>query len=83
MLPVRTGWWAASGTFRLTDKQPTTRGTKYAWACTVTQAHGMQVEKATNTTKPLEDTEAQEIKALYAEYDEGGEALGRHLASAV
>ena len=64
--------WLVGGewTFRLTDKQPTTRGTKHAWACTVTQAHGMQVEKATNTTKPLEDTEAQEIKALYAEYDE-------------
>ena len=64
--------WLVGGewTFRLTDKQPTTRGTKYAWACTVTQAHGMRVEKATNTTKPLEDTEAQEIKALYAEYDE-------------
>ena len=64
--------WLVGGewTFRLTDKPPTTRGTKYAWACTVTQAHGMQVEKATNTTKPLEDTEAQEIKALYAEYDE-------------
>lgn len=64
--------WLVGGewTFRLTDKQPTTRGTKYSWACTVTQAHGMQVEKATNTTKPLEDTEAQEIKALYAEYDE-------------
>lgn len=64
--------WLVGGewTFRLTDKQPTTRGTKYAWACTVTQAHGMQVEKATNTTKPLEDTEAAEIKALYAEYDE-------------
>lgn len=64
--------WLVGGewTFLLTDKQPTTRGTKYAWACTVTQAHGMQVEKATNTTKPLEDTEAQEIKALYAEYDE-------------
>lgn len=64
--------WLVGGewTFRLTDKQPTTRGTKYAWACTVTQAHGIQVEKATNTTKPLEDTEAQEIKALYAEYDE-------------
>ncbi|OFN71118.1 transcriptional initiation protein Tat [Rothia sp. HMSC078H08] len=66
-----TNWLVGGeGTFRLTDKQPTTRGTKYAWACTVTQAHGMQVEKATNTTKPLEDTEAQEIKALYAEYDE-------------
>lgn len=64
--------WLVDGewTFRLTEKQPTTRGTKYSWACTVTQAHGMQVEKATNTTKPLEDTEAQEIKALYAEYDE-------------
>ncbi len=64
--------WLVGGewTFRLTDKQPTTRGTKYSWACSVTQAHGMQVEKATNTTKPLEDTEAQEIKALYAEYDE-------------
>lgn len=64
--------WLVGGewTFRLTDKQPTTRGTKYSWACTVTQAHGMQVEKATNTTKPLEDTEAPEIKALYAEYDE-------------
>lgn len=64
--------WLVGGewTFRLTDKQPTTRGTKYSWACTVTQAHGLQVEKATNTTKPLEDTEAQEIKALYAEYDE-------------
>ena len=64
--------WLVDGewTFRLTDKQPTTRGTKYSWACTVTQAHGMRVEKATNTTKPLEDTEAQEIKALYAEYDE-------------
>ena len=64
--------WLVGGewTFRLTDKQPTTRGTKYSWACTVTQAHGMQIEKATNTTKPLEDTEAQEIKALYAEYDE-------------
>lgn len=64
--------WLVAGewTFRLTDKQPTTRGTKYSWACTVTQAHGLQVEKATNTTKPLEDTEAQEIKALYAEYDE-------------
>ena len=64
--------WLVDGewTFRLTDKQPTTRGTKYSWACTVTQAHGLQVEKATNTTKPLEDTEAQEIKALYAEYDE-------------
>jgi len=64
--------WLVGGewTFRLTDKQPTTRGTKYAWACTVTQAHGLLVEKATNTTKPLEDTEAQEIKALYAEYDE-------------
>ena len=64
--------WLVGGewTFRLTDKQPTTRGTKYAWACTVTQAHGMRVEKATNTTKPLEDTEAPEIKALYAEYDE-------------
>lgn len=64
--------WLVGGewTFRLTDKQPTTRGTKYAWACSVTQAHGLQVEKATNTTKPLEDTEAQEIKALYAEYDE-------------
>lgn len=64
--------WLVGGewTFRLTDKQPTTRGTKYAWACTVTQTHGLQVEKATNTTKPLEDTEAQEIKALYAEYDE-------------
>ena len=64
--------WLVGGewTFRLTDKQPTTRGTKYSWACTVTQAHGLQVEKATNTTKPLEDTEAPEIKALYAEYDE-------------
>ena len=64
--------WLVGGewTFRLTDKQPTTRGTKYSWACTVTQAHGLQVEKATNTTKHLEDTEAQEIKALYAEYDE-------------
>ena len=64
--------WLVGGewTFRLTDKQPTTRGTKYSWACTVTQTHGLQVEKATNTTKPLEDTEAQEIKALYAEYDE-------------
>ena len=64
--------WLVGGewTFRLTDKQPTTRGTKYSWACSVTQAHGMRVEKATNTTKPLEDTEAQEIKALYAEYDE-------------
>ena len=64
--------WLVGGewTFRLTDKQPTTRGTKYTWACSVTQAHGIQVEKATNTTKPLEDTEAQEIKALYAEYDE-------------
>ena len=64
--------WLVGGewTFRLTDKQPTTRGTKYSWACTVTQAHGMRVEKATNTTKPLEDTEAQDIKALYAEYDE-------------
>ena len=64
--------WLVGGewTFRLTDKQPTTRGTKYSWACSVTQAHGMQVEKATNTTKPLEDTEAAEIKALYAEYDE-------------
>lgn len=64
--------WLVDGewTFRLTDKQPTTRGTKYSWACTVTQAHGLLVEKATNTTKPLEDTEAQEIKALYAEYDE-------------
>ena len=64
--------WLVGGewTFRLTDKQPTTRGTKYTWACSVTQAHGIQVEKATNTTKPLEDTEAPEIKALYAEYDE-------------
>lgn len=64
--------WLVDGewTFRLTDKQPTTRGTKYSWACSVTQAHGLQVEKATNTTKPLEDTEAPEIKALYAEYDE-------------
>ncbi|WP_314659758.1 DUF6318 family protein [uncultured Rothia sp.] len=64
--------WLVGGewTFRLTDKQPTTRGTKYSWACTVTQAHGLQVEKATNTTKPLEDTEAREITALYAEYDE-------------
>lgn len=64
--------WLVGGewTFRLTDKQPTTRGTKYSWACSVTQAHGLQVEKATNTTKPLEDTEAAEIKALYAEYDE-------------
>ena len=64
--------WLVGGewTFRLTDKQPTTRGTKYSWACAVTQAHGMQVEKATNTTKPLEDTEASEIKVLYAEYDE-------------
>lgn len=64
--------WLVDGewTFRLTDKQPTTRGTKYSWACTVAQAHGLQVEKATNTTKPLEDTEAPEIKALYAEYDE-------------
>ena len=64
--------WLVGGewTFRLTDKQPTTRGTKYSWACTVMQAHGMQVEKATNTTKPLEDTEASEIKVLYAEYDE-------------
>ncbi len=51
--------WLVGGewTFRLTDKQPTTRGTKYSWACTVTQAHGMRVEKATNTTKPLEDTD--------------------------
>lgn len=64
--------WLVGGewTFRLTDKQPTTRGTKYSWACSVAQAHGLQVEKATNTTKPLEDTEAAEIKALYAEYDE-------------
>ena len=64
--------WLVDGewTFRLTDKQPTTRGTKYSWACSVAQAHGLQVEKATNTTKPLEDTEAAEIKALYAEYDE-------------
>ena len=64
--------WLVGGewTFRLTDKQPTTRGTKYSWACSVTQAHGMQVEKATNTTKPLENTEAAEITALYAEYDE-------------
>ena len=64
--------WLVGGewTFRLTDKQPTTRGTKYSWACSVTQAHGLQVEKATNTTKPLENTEAAEIKALYAEYDE-------------
>lgn len=64
--------WLVGGewTFRLTDKQPTTRGTKYSWACSVTQAHGLQVEKATNTTKPLENTEAAEITALYAEYDE-------------
>ncbi|WP_315427627.1 DUF6318 family protein [uncultured Rothia sp.] len=64
--------WLVGGewTFRLTDKQPTTRGTKYSWACSVTQAHGLQVEKATNTTKPLENTEATEITALYAEYDE-------------
>lgn len=64
--------WLVDGewTFRLTEKQPTTRGTKYSWACSVAQAHGLQVEKATNTTKPLEDTEAAEIKALYAEYDE-------------
>ena len=60
--------WLVGGewTFRLADKQPTTRGSKYSWACTVTQAHGMRVEKATNTTKPLEDTEAPEIKAPYA-----------------
>ncbi len=64
--------WLVGGewTFRLTDKQPTTRGTKYSWACSVTQAHGLQVEKATNTTKPLENTEAAEITALYAECDE-------------
>ena len=31
---------------------------------------GLVVEKATNTTKPLENTEAQDITALYAEYDE-------------
>ncbi|WP_294639838.1 DUF6318 family protein [Rothia mucilaginosa] len=64
--------WLVDGewTFRLTDKQPITRGTKYSWACSVTQAHGLQVEKATNTTKPLENTEAAEITALYAEYDE-------------
>lgn len=64
--------WLVDGewTFRLTEKQPTTRGTKYSWACSVTQAHGLQVEKSTNTTKPLEDTEAPEITALYAEYDE-------------
>ena len=64
--------WLVDGewTFRLTEKQPTARGTKYSWACSVTQAHGLQVEKATNTTKPLENTEAAEITALYAEYDE-------------
>lgn len=64
--------WLVGGewTFRLTEKQPVTRGTKYSWACSVTQTHGMVVEKATDTTKPLENFEAQEITALYAEYDE-------------
>ena len=64
--------WLVDGdwTYRLTEKQPVTRGTKYSWACSVTQAHGLVVEKATNTTKPLENTEAQDITALYAEYDE-------------
>lgn len=64
--------WLVGGdwTYRLTEKQPVTRGTKYSWACSVTQAHGLVVEKATNTTKPLENTEAQDITALYAEYDE-------------
>ena len=64
--------WLVDGewTFRLTEKQPTIRGTKYSWACSVTQAHGLQVEKSTNATKPLENTEAAETAALYAEYDE-------------
>ena len=64
--------WLVDGewTFRLTEKQPTIRGTKYSWACSVTQAHGLQVEKSTNATKPLENTEAAETTALYAEYDE-------------
>lgn len=66
-----TNWLVDGGwTYRLTEKQPVTRGTKYSWACSVTQAHGLVVEKATNTTKPLENTEAQDITALYAEYDE-------------
>lgn len=66
-----TNWIVDGGwTYRLTEKQPVTRGTKYSWACSVTQAHGLVVEKATNTTKPLENTEAQDITALYAEYDE-------------
>lgn len=66
-----TNWLVDGGwTYRLTEKQPVTRGTKYSWACSVTQAHGLVVEKATNTTKPLESTEAQDITALYAEYDE-------------
>ena len=64
--------WLVDGewTFRLTEKQPTIRGTKYSWACSVTQAHGLQVEKSTNATKPLENTEAAETTTLYAEYDE-------------
>ena len=66
-----TNWLVDGGwTYRLTEKQPVMRGTKYSWACSVTQAHGLVVEKATNTTKPLESTEAQDITALYAEYDE-------------
>ena len=66
-----TNWLVDGGwTYRLTEKQPVTRGTKYSWACSVTQEHGLVVEKATNTTKPLENTEAQDITALYAEYDE-------------
>ncbi len=66
-----TNWLVDGGwTYRLTEKQPVTRGTKYSWACSVTQEHGLVVEKATNTTKPLESTEAQDITALYAEYDE-------------
>lgn len=66
-----TNWLVDGGwTYRLTEKQPVTRGTKYSWACSVAQAHGLVVEKATNTTKPLENTEAQDITALYAEYDE-------------
>lgn len=66
-----TNWLVDGGwTYRLTEKQPVTRGTKYSWACSVTQEHGLVVEKATNTTKPLENTEAQDTTALYAEYDE-------------
>ena len=66
--------WLVGGewTFRLTDKQPTTRGTEYAWACTVTQARVCGLRRQPMRPSLWKTLRHKEIKALYAEYD--GEA---------